>query len=158
MRKGILGKFPTDRYPPDVDAYLAGVFDGEGWIAFTMRTRKGDWVPRIRVGVVNTVSAPIDLFEKFYGGNLWRQKLPSGKTAYRWSCDGMVAHWALSRMLPWLLVKRAKAAAALGALLCLPSRRGVRLSRRQRGILAKAYWRFHHKKVAVPRYPGGTAK
>lgn len=109
-----------------VYSYLAGFFDGEGHItAASTPTKK---YPYISVGATNTIREPIDLLQRLFGGTVAcrDRKIPKKrggtcKPTFHWAARGVDAHWALSRMLPWLLVKRRRAQLAIIILQNVPS-------------------------------------
>lgn len=98
----------------DLDAYLAGFFDGEGHISIS-RSRKRPWSCYVDVGCTNTVKAPLLMFVRAYGGKVYPKVVSSNrKPCFVWRCSNAKnASWALARMLPWLQVKRVRARAAL---------------------------------------------
>src|SRR5215469_2054711 len=100
----------------DIDAYLAGIFDGEGHISISCDLRR-KWSIYVEIGATNTCIAPLNLLKKAYGGNVRPRTVPKGhKPCWCWKASGKDAHWALSRMQPWLLIKRHKAKVALSIL------------------------------------------
>lgn len=98
-------------------AYLAGFFDGEGHL-ISYRSPKQDY-PYVRIGATNTDRQPIDILLREFGGRMrTRVRKKKGtkknhKRQFDWVASGKDAHYALSKMLPWLLVKRNKAQAAI---------------------------------------------
>lgn len=57
--------------------YLAGLFDGEGWVSF--RSGKAD------VGLGNTNKDLVKLFHKIFDGYWSVNQTKIGRTCYRWS-------------------------------------------------------------------------
>lgn len=97
-------------------AYLAGFFDGEGYISFSAvpKRKRHLWFPSIYIGVSNTDPKPLHLYLQAFGGNIYGHKHPSEqKEVYRWEASGKVAELALRAMEPYLLLKRDRAKIAL---------------------------------------------
>lgn len=87
--------------------YVAGLFDGEGCIAFY---RAGGWYhPAVSIGMVDR--EPLDMLMAQYGGTISAQK--PGKlnrqVAYQWRVFGRVAAAFLTDITPYLIIKRAQA-------------------------------------------------
>ena len=147
-RRAISQRFLAER-STDEDAYLAGFFDGEGAIVFT-RPPGG----RISVTVSNTCYAPLLRLKKAYGGSIYgpyRTKHPRWRPAWKWQLrTTREMHYALSKMYPWLTVKRYKAGWAIHALTFMPGRRGVTLSSRQRREVLQAHTHFHKERPRGP--------
>lgn len=98
-----------------VFAYLAGFFDGEGHL-ISYRSPTQDY-PYVRIGATNTDRQPITVLLREFGGKVRSRTRKGDKKHYKeqfeWVASGKDAHYALSKMLPWLLVKREKAQAAI---------------------------------------------
>lgn len=82
-------------------AYLAGVFDGEGWI--TRANGQG-----IRVGVQMTDKDILDRFVAAFGGNLYGpQNRPNRKPIYQWWVQAREDVWRfLDAVAPFLGERR----------------------------------------------------
>lgn len=102
------------RQMSDVEcAWLAGLFDGEGSIVELKRgatqINKG-W----RIQITNTCTALLDRVDEVTGVHARvtkRRKVPNPKhaQAYDWQCYSTTAAAILVQMLPYLIVKRARA-------------------------------------------------
>ena len=92
-------------------AYLAGIIDGEGSIMFR---RQGRGI-QVCLSVALTDPEPLHLLRVIFGGSTVRSSrlTVTGKSVYRWYLGSVHAEVALRAMLPYFLVKRAKADVAL---------------------------------------------
>ena len=87
--------------------YLAGFFDGEGWVTIALSGGKYT----LQIGAANIDTRPLLLMQERWGGSVLRQ----GKTKLCWSwraCSDQ-AYDALREMLPYLIVKRGQAEIAM---------------------------------------------
>lgn len=105
--------------------YVAGVFDGEGWIT-VCRTKLGgyrqysaDYVRyQLVVGVGNTHRPLVDRLHAQFGGSysvshVAKRKMPLARTNYTWTLASQPAADFLSYILPHMLVKAEEAALAV---------------------------------------------
>lgn len=109
-----------DRDMTETDkAYLAGIIDGEGSIVLKrsrIRSKTSDAVwtyYRLELRVGNT---SIELLEwiKQFGGNYYYEKTKDGqKPRYQWCITTRGAAEILEEVLPYLIIKREKAEAAI---------------------------------------------
>jgi hypothetical protein len=91
-------------------AYLAGLFDGEGYIGIH---RSG---PRftLRVSVTQLDPRPLILFQRRFGGGLHRAPDKRGfRALIVWTITSGRAMWLLREMRPFLMVKDAQADVAI---------------------------------------------
>lgn len=125
----------------DLDAYLAGFFDGEGSIS-TSRDPRRPYCCYVSINVTNTDLVPLRLFVRAYGGSICKKTKAKNnvKDCYAWRCyNGKDALWALCRMLPWLTVKRKRARTAIIVLQNRPLRAsGGQISAYQKAAITKA--------------------
>lgn len=100
---------------PTVLAYLAGVFDSDGYISAHRSTRNGKAYYAARVGIAGTRRQPHDLAASLWGGtvSLYIPKNPRHRGQYQWSRTGDVAAEIITQVLPYLLVKQEQARIAL---------------------------------------------
>jgi hypothetical protein len=129
----------------DLDAYLAGFFDGEGHVC-VRRHNKHRWSFYIDLGVTQVDIRPLELFVKAYGGYIMKKsKVKQLRQCHVWKCSKMSeAAWALYRMLPWLIVKREKARVALMVLQYRPLKAvGGQISEYQKASITKALQGIH---------------
>jgi len=130
----------------DLDAYMAGFFDGEGHITIKNDSRR-KWGYYVEIGATNTVLAPLELLKKSYGGNVLPKSFTGRlgkKQCYIWKASGKDAHWALSRMLPWLRVKNKKARSGIIILHNRPLKiAGGQISKYQKMAITKAIKGLH---------------
>jgi len=84
-------------------AYIAGFFDGEGCIYSNGGCFK--------IGIYNTVRAPLDFVERLFGGNIYEQvpKNIRHSTIYRWIISGESAAGVLQYLMPYLIIKKKRA-------------------------------------------------
>lgn len=98
---------------PTIDAYAAGLFDGEGNVG-AGQTR-GAWTIACHVGMTIKAKATLEGLEREYGGRIRLHRAATAKWAevWTWSVHGREAAAFLSRVLPYLKVKRDVAETAL---------------------------------------------
>lgn len=138
----------------DVDAYLAGFFDGEGHISIRKDPRR-EWSCYVEIGASQVVREPLDLLTKIYGGYVTSKTPPTKSTVrqcYAWKCSvSKDVMWALWRMLPWLIVKRAKARSAIIVLQNRPHKlNGGQISHYQKIAITKALRNVHVVRIRGP--------
>jgi len=69
----------------DLDSYLMGVFDGEGWISTTFSHRaSGRKRLHVRIGVGMNNAEIVKAFRTRFGGGLGHYQSKSGKTMHQW--------------------------------------------------------------------------
>lgn len=127
----------------DLDAYLAGFFDGEGHVTISKHPER--WTCHVEIGATQICREPLELLVRAYGGSIHKKATPKviGKKPYRqcyaWRCRGREAMFAIYRMLPWLIVKLPKARAALIVLQNRPLNMvGGQISSRQKTAISRA--------------------
>lgn len=94
-------------------AWFAGVFDGEGCIAWPRR----DCLMTVRLTVANTNLAFLRQVIKISGTGKLHSRVPRSTRhtqAWMWDCYGENARIILRQILPWLIIKREAAEVALG--------------------------------------------
>lgn len=113
--EGVPGHEPA-RAMSDVEiAWFAGVFDGEGGVAWPRRTK----VTSVRLSITNTSRPLLEKVIEVVGtGRLldrtrFRKSLKHSPV-WVWSIYGENAQIVLRQILPWLIVKREAAEVALG--------------------------------------------
>jgi len=107
-------------------AYIAGIFDGEGYISFVRRYRRvtlegkrqSTDIPTtyyLRCGVTNTVKWLPEWLKFVFGGRVYQQYKanPHQKDCYVWSTVSNQALAFLEIIMPYLKLKRAEAELAL---------------------------------------------
>lgn len=93
-------------------AYLAGFFDGEGFIIICKdKTRLGNPSYRLRIGASQVIKSPIDLLKDKFGGLVRLQEKPNAKhrSIYTWEQHSQKAVDTLKILLPYLLTKKDQA-------------------------------------------------
>lgn len=92
-------------------AYLAGMFDGEGYISLHAYKRPAGSIHYAKlIGVVNTDLSVLRFFEHIYGGTIRGPKLQNKKPCYEWNLrDKAQSEKFLLAILPYIQVKRDKA-------------------------------------------------
>ncbi len=94
-------------------AYCAGIIDGEGSISITLRGGRGRWRPMhsLVCSVAMTSSEAIGLLENMFGGmvRVAMAKSQKHKNQWIWSISADRAEACLSKILPFLRVKRRQA-------------------------------------------------
>lgn len=102
---------------PTQAAYVAGLLDGEGSIVSFMRP--GGIHRQIRVVIVNTDRPVIDWLAETVGGNVntvtrrYTNFKRDPKPVFTWVVNGHNAIALLGQLLPFLIIKRDKALAAI---------------------------------------------
>lgn len=86
------------------EQYLAGLFDGEGWVTFTLRPDTG--YLRCAVGIGMTLNEDIQpkLLE-MYPESVLHQK--EQKHIYKWEIAGASAQRFIDAIRPYIIIKRA---------------------------------------------------
>lgn len=97
-------------------AYLAGFFDGEGFIIICRdKTRLGNPNYKLRIGASQVVGTPIYLLRDRFGGLIQthNNKNPKHRAIFTWQAHSQKAVAALEEMLPYMTVKKEQALFAL---------------------------------------------
>jgi len=129
----------------ELDAYLAGFFDGEGCVQVYQRKKNSKYI-QVIASAYQTLEKPLLLFKRRYGGKVRPNKKRSNrKQSWTWYAYGKDAFFALSRMLPWLIVKKKKAKLALLVLKYQPLK-GEKYSETQRAQLQHIIRRHYSDK------------
>lgn len=96
--------------------YLAGFFDGEGYITFSSRSG-GKSTRYLVIGVSNCNKNVIDAVQESFGGSSHVMHKPKPERGHRgswqWKCCSNVAYDLLIQMLPYLIVKKEEAEIAI---------------------------------------------
>ena len=104
------GNNPYNVLPKEDLAYIAGIFDGEGYLDMDKR---GFW----RLGIANTYKPLIDWLGRrisYSTFNFHRRQNPKWKEVYNWNLHGNLKVKALLKLLlPYLTVKQLKALVAI---------------------------------------------
>ena len=123
-------------------AWLAGFFDGEGWISlgyqFHKKQDKHYWV--LQIGISNTHAPTMKRVMEIageYGTALYphHRKKPDGsgsryrRAAWKWSIAAKKAELFLARLEPYLVTKKEQAEIALAAMIILHQPRPRRTGR-----------------------------
>jgi len=97
--------------------YLAGLFDGEGYIGITRMVSQKGYIGYCLYAGVNMVDKePPELFHKYFGGSLnLRQayKDPATRPTWRWQVESKKAYEFITILQPCLRVKKQKAKLAI---------------------------------------------
>ena len=97
-------------------AYLAGFFDGEGYIIICRdKTSTGRLNYRLRMGANQVTVEPINLLKQEFGGLIQKsvRTNPKHRDIYSWQQHSQKAVVALNSLLPYLVVKREQAEFAI---------------------------------------------
>ena len=85
-------------------AYIAGFFDGDGYIGLSSDRKL------LHIVATNGVKAPIQLIADTFGGNILERYPPKGRRIeYRWQRKGFPAGEALEKFAPYLVAKKEQA-------------------------------------------------
>lgn len=110
MKPAVADMSPTEA------AYLAGIIDGEGTILVYPRPPSSRL--SVRVVVVNTDEPLMDWLETLGGNRNWKTTRPTNysdhpKPCWSWVVNGMNAVAILKQVLPYMIIKKAKAEYAI---------------------------------------------
>lgn len=96
--------------------YVAGLFDGEGWVRIERYQPKVRKTPRYVViaGIAMTYKPVMEMIHQQFGGHLYgddgfRRKYHKNRTIYRWAVSSQSATRFLTTIAPLLIVKREQA-------------------------------------------------
>jgi hypothetical protein len=127
------------------DAYLAGLFDGEGHISSVIGTKSP--VPYIKIGLSLTNREVIEAIIAYTGVGtmIWHQRAAHCKQCYQWHVQSReAAAVCLRRMLPYLLIKRERALLAL-ELIELANAQGARQGKKVTMSEITPRWVIHEQ-------------
>lgn len=99
MAKSEAWKTPTEL------AYLAGFFDGEGYVGISTdypKWAKGNSYLRLRVNITQKDKKILEMIKDIYGGTLHKGK----DGVHKWYVDGQKAISFLKDVLPFLILKK----------------------------------------------------
>ena len=102
----------------EILAYLAGIFDGEGWVHInkTSSPRSMKLWERVtpnfalNCGITNSHKGVLEIFQKLFGGSIY------DRTAFRiydYRIDRRMAAEMLNKLLPYLVIKKEQARIAV---------------------------------------------
>ena len=93
-------------------AYVAGLFDGEGWISLIMHSTG---TSTLRIGMGNTDEECVLFVQSIFGGIVHKDesKDTRHKSRYVWLLHGDKAATVLGILLPFLITKRERAFLAI---------------------------------------------
>jgi len=97
----------------DLDlSYMAGILDGEGCIR--VRLRKGNKLD-VTTTVQMTTIEPLELFKFYFKGGLQKKKnkTKGGLSVFRYFASHRRAEYLIRELLPYLMIKKARADLAL---------------------------------------------
>jgi hypothetical protein len=96
----------------DIDnAYMAGFFDGEGYIGLLKRLRKGKYTEYfLQMAIGQKDGAVMDWVKGCYGGHIHKVKRDG---SYFWIASNKSAYEILKRITPYLKYKKPQAILAL---------------------------------------------
>lgn len=94
-------------------SYIAGFFDGEGCIMALQEKNRRTRMSRISVAVSNTDFRPIKMLYEQFGGHYRQTKRENRKEFATWSMSCKKAADFLALILPYLIIKRERAIAAI---------------------------------------------
>ena len=142
-----------------LDAYFAGLFDGEGSVSMSLRK---DGYMGVIVSVLMCDRAPVALLAHRFGGGFedGRNKTRTGRLIYRWSVHNSDAVEALEVFSRLCLVKDVVAAAALPcarSMLNNPNRHILSLEEKQARVNAANIIALINKPVGPRRILDETA-
>lgn len=99
------------KIPDTTLAYLAGIFDGEGYVSIERFARKRTQTVQhaLHIGVSNTFMPVLDLFVSNFGCGTIGRMSGTQYACYQWRATGMDALRTLSTLYPFLMIKREQA-------------------------------------------------
>lgn len=100
--------------------YAAGLFDGEGWITLNRRVKpNSDHIQyQLFVGVGMVYKPIIEALQSSFGGNIFIKKTSPAqsertRTGFLWTASSNPAEEFLTKVVPFLIVKREEAELAI---------------------------------------------
>jgi hypothetical protein len=105
----------TPRVNPEMAAYFAGLFDGEGWIRVEVKRGEHGGTGVLCVGLGSTFLAIVTEMHQTFGGCLTKIRIPSKvsrKPMRDWRATNEVAADFLRVVYPYLRIKKRQAALA----------------------------------------------
>jgi hypothetical protein len=107
--------------PADFDSiqlsYLAGIFDGEGWVTiYTAKGRKPGHAPirfTLQIGVANAYLPVLVELQDLFGGCVETAGKPVNMQVYRWVAPSKLAWTFLRCIRPYLRIKALQADIAI---------------------------------------------
>lgn len=96
-------------------AYMAGLFDGEGWVGVTTTRREQNEYMTLRASFTNTHQSTVLWVGENFGGRVIALGTPEGGTRAAWRIDWASADAVefLRSVRPWLRIKADQVDAAL---------------------------------------------
>lgn len=92
--------------------YVAGLFDGEGWL--TAQASRGAGLARVPAcGITMTYGPIVQALREQFGGSVSAQPRPPNKTPHCWRLRGKSAQRFIALIEPYLIVRKADAAVVL---------------------------------------------
>ena len=90
-----------------IKSYLAGFFDGEGWVGYHIVKRPNRTYFRLAVGIVQTNYEVINIIHKLYGGHIVKPtRRPNRKQHWQVNLIGRYAYYFLLDIEKYLIVKK----------------------------------------------------
>ena len=91
-----------------LNAYFAGLIDGEGTIAIYPQKYQSN--PRALIKVNMTCKVTLDALHKHFGGSLYTKKVKEGyQPQWRWEVTALKARAVAECIIPFLITKKAEA-------------------------------------------------
>lgn len=91
--------------------YLAGFFDGEGYIGLTKRIRRGKYLEyTVRISIGQNDGATLDWIKDNFGGGIFPIKRDG---SFSWIATNQAAYGVLKKILPYLKYKKPQAKVAI---------------------------------------------
>ena len=89
----------------EVDAYLAGLFDGEGWVSVSYNTKQNFYWLQVGIKMVN--QEVIEYVNSIYPGKIYVESPdnPEWLDTYKWMVNGAKAKPFIEAILPYSKVK-----------------------------------------------------
>ena len=89
----------------EADAYLAGLFDGEGWVSISYHTKQDHYTLQIGIKMVNKDA--IDFVNTLYPGKVYAESHneQGWLDSYKWVLNGAKARPFIEAVLPYCRVK-----------------------------------------------------
>lgn len=107
----VVAKSPAWQSPTEL-AYLAGFFDGEGYVGISSdhpKWKNGDVYYRLRINVAQKNPVVLLRLKSIYGGTLHQGK----DGVWKWYADGKMGCSFLSDIFPFLVIKKQQVELAL---------------------------------------------
>jgi hypothetical protein len=104
--------------------YLAGIFDGEGWVSVEKYNRQNNPRYNLCAGVANTFVPVLEEFKTRWGGGIYSQGKHVNLKVWTWRVSSRKAYVFLTNILRYCWIKRPKVEIGIAYLRGISNYRG----------------------------------